>query len=193
MTQASHITYHREGTRAWTQGLAIWTQQELRAGVTTPDLARETEDLLRYFVTYLHEQDTRLRAQETSAYGYWLVQFRSSADGFLDLWEVDPTTLEYVPGVTHAITFWRAQQRLCREAGAAFDPPFMARLGVISDGVYEGLLVEGMRYPSPEHMSGWWFVADQYDGNIDSMRPVHLHHITAARPELAQYLALPTG
>lgn len=36
------------------------------------------------------------------------------------------------------------------------DPPFPApdQLVVMSEGVYEGDVVEGVRYPSPEHMSG---------------------------------------
>jgi hypothetical protein len=53
--------------------------------------------------------------------------------------------------------------------------------------------VQGIRYPSPDHMSGWWITTDRYDGNIKSLRYEHTYHVTAARPALAKYLALPDG
>ncbi|WP_259368131.1 MULTISPECIES: hypothetical protein [unclassified Colwellia] len=53
--------------------------------------------------------------------------------------------------------------------------------------------MEGVRYPSPEHMSGWWLTTDEYDGNIDSLVTVHFQHIIEKRPELALYMALPFG
>jgi hypothetical protein len=67
------------------------------------------------------------------------------------------------------------------------------RLVVVSDGVLESEPVEAVRYPSPEHMSGWWITTDRYNGDVQSLRTHHLYHLTAARPELAQYLALPYG
>ena len=53
--------------------------------------------------------------------------------------------------------------------------------------------VQGVRYPSPDPMSGWWITTDQYDGDINSLKREHTSHVTAARPDLAKYLALPTG
>jgi hypothetical protein len=59
--------------------------------------------------------------------------------------------------------------------------------------VLQGDVVQGVRYPSPEHMSGWWITTDRYDGDIRSLTQEHLYHLTAARPDLARYLALPFG
>jgi hypothetical protein len=67
------------------------------------------------------------------------------------------------------------------------------QLVVISEGVYEGDMVEGVRYPSPKHMSGWWLTTDRYDGNIKSLKTVHFHHITERRPDLSGFLGLPFG
>jgi hypothetical protein len=63
----------------------------------------------------------------------------------------------------------------------------------VSEGVFEGRDVEAMRYPAPEHMSGWWTTTDLYDGNVESIRTEHAYHLVEHRPELVQYLALPPG
>lgn len=75
------------------------------------------------------------------------------------------------------------------------DGPFPApdQLVVISEGVYEGDVVEGVRYPSPEHMSGWWLTTDRYDGNIKSLKNVHFRHIAEMRPDISDFLRLPFG
>ena len=54
-------------------------------------------------------------------------------------------------------------------------------------------MVQGVRYPSPPHMSGWWITTDLYDDDITSLKTVHACHVTAVRPEQARYLALPPG
>ncbi|MBF7074579.1 hypothetical protein ISG33_14330 [Glaciecola sp. MH2013] len=42
---------------------------------------------------------------------------------------------------------------------------------VISDGIYENNgPVEGVRYPSPEHMSGWWLTTELYNGDIKTLK-----------------------
>ncbi len=64
---------------------------------------------------------------------------------------------------------------------------------IVSDGVMEGDAVQGIRYPSPPHMSGWWITTDRYNGQIESLRNEHLYHVTAVRPDLARYVALPFG
>ncbi|MBA6234511.1 immunity protein Imm33 domain-containing protein [Colwellia sp. MB02u-11] len=86
------------------------------------------------------------------------------------------------------------QQECCDHYNAQCLPVKKAQLVTISKGIYEGVNpVEGVRYPSPEHMSGWWLTTDEYDGNIDSLVTVHFQHIIEKRPELALYMALPFG
>ncbi len=76
---------------------------------------------------------------------------------------------------------------------APFKPPRADQLVAVSAGVMEGDAVQGVRYPSPRHMSGWWLSTNQYDGSDQSMANQHCYHVTHARPELAPYLALPNG
>ena len=42
-------------------------------------------------------------------------------------------------------------------------------------------------------MSGWVIVTDEYDGDVQSLTQQHTYHVTAVRPDLAPYLALPPG
>ena len=85
------------------------------------------------------------------------------------------------------------QKECCQHYGVAPAPVDEEQLVVISDGVYEGLPIEGIRYPAPQHMSGWWLTTEQYDGNTENLKTVHFSHIIEIRPEVAIYMALPSG
>ena len=86
------------------------------------------------------------------------------------------------------------QKECCEHYSARYEKIDTEQLVVISEGIYEGVVpVEGIRYPSPDHMSGWWLTTDQYNGNADTLKTVHFHHIVEHRPELAVYMALPFG
>lgn len=78
------------------------------------------------------------------------------------------------------------------ELGPTFAPQ-PDQLVVISEGVYEGDVVEGVRYPSPPHMSGWWVTTNRYKGNISSLKTVHFRHVAETRPDLARFWPLPFG
>jgi len=82
----------------------------------------------------------------------------------------------------------------CEHYGTTCQVVKSEQLVAISKGVLEGTVpVEGVRYPSPDHMSGWWLTTDEYNGNIDSLKTVHFEHIIECRPDLAMYMALPFG
>ncbi|OAS21749.1 hypothetical protein A8708_16695 [Paenibacillus oryzisoli] len=85
------------------------------------------------------------------------------------------------------------QKQECQEHGATPEFPIFNQMIVISKGVYEGLAIDAVRYPSPEHMSGWWLTTDMYDGNVESLMTVHYHHVAFNRPDLIKYFALPYG
>ncbi len=86
------------------------------------------------------------------------------------------------------------QIKCCSHYDANYTPVKPDQLVVISDGICEGVNpVEGVRYPSPEHMSGWWLTTDDYNGDVDSLQKVHFHHIEEKRPDLALYMSLPFG
>jgi hypothetical protein len=159
--------------------------------VASPHLAAEAEAFLCYVTEYLRASDAVIRPAETLRYGYWLTKF-VEADDSLEAWEYNADATEFVPGVTLAATYWRDQHRTCGRLQAEFQPPRPDSLVVISEGVLEGDRdVQGIRYPSPEHMSGWWLTTSRFDGNPKSLKTTHAYHVTAARPELAHLIALP--
>lgn len=176
-----------------TSGLTFCANSEISVWVGGASLVPTAEEFLQYVSEYLACSSKQIRSGETMAYGYWLVKFEASDNGSLETWEYNANATDFVRGANLALTYWRDQHFICRRYKAEFRPPRPDRLTVVSKGVLEGMPVEGVRYPSPEHMSGWWLTTDEYDGNIESLRHHHTYHVTAARPELAKYLALPEG
>jgi len=183
----------RTGNATRTKGLVELGHPELLATVDHPDLAFEAEAFLRYVIDYLMTHNATLTHGQTLMYGYWLTKFIKRGD-ILETWEYKADATEFVPGVTLAATYWRDQHRTCTRLRADFNPPRPDRLVVISAGVLEGDSdVQGVRYPSPEHMSGWWLTTSRFDGNIETLRTTHAYHVTAARSDLAHLIALPCG
>ena len=176
-----------------TVGLVSSGHSELRADVHDSKLLRGTEEFLRFVAKYLTTSGKRIRLGETMPYGYWLVKFQDGGSHTFETWEYNAAGTEFVKGANLTVRYWRDQHLLCRQHAAEFRPPRPDKLTVVSKGVLEGLPVQGVRYPSPDHMSGWWITTDQYDGNINSLKREHTYHVTAARPDLAKYLALPEG
>jgi hypothetical protein len=176
-----------------TVGLAPVGHLELRAEVLDPELMGDAEEFLNYVTHYVTTSGKRICPGETMAYGYWLVKFERADDDTLETWEYTADASDFVKGANLTLRYWRDQHIICKLHGAEFRPPRPDKMTVVSAGVLEGAPVEGVRYPSPDHMSGWWITTDQYNGDIKTLKHQHTYHVTAARPELAKYLALPDG
>jgi hypothetical protein len=187
------VRYKQDDLRVSTDGLLRQGQAELTIAVSSPDLMPDADFFLRFVVNYLNEAGARITAGQTLVYGYWLVKFQPFPNGSLDVWEYNAQATEFVPRGDLALNYWRRQRGICESAQADFMPPSPENLTSVSAGVMEGRPVEGVRYHSGEPMSGWIIVTDEYDGNIKSLRNEHTYHITAARPDLAKFLALPCG
>jgi hypothetical protein len=166
---------------------------EVRVEVRNPGLMEEAESFLRYVANQITMHEMQIRPGETMAYGYWLVKFEEGEAETLETWEHDAEGMEFVKGVDQALIYWRDQHWVCSLYSAEFKAPRAKQLTVVSEGVLDGLPLKAVRYPSPDHMSGWWLVTELYDGNIKSLKNEHTFHVTAARPELAKFLALPNG
>lgn len=175
-----------------TEGLDELRHPELVVSIMDDSLRQEAEEFLFFLCNYI-EQGNKLRPNETLAYGYWLTKFQLRDNRSLETWEYNADATEFVAGASLALRYWREQHEICRKYGADFHPPRPDMLTVVSKGVLDGLPVQGVRYPSPEHMSGWWITTNLYDGDVNSLQHEHTYHITAARPDLAKYLALPHG
>lgn len=180
-----------------TQGLNTHGQPELVAEVRDANLIPGAQDLLRYIGAYLLLPDVHVMPDETCGYGYSMVKFGDAGPGRLRLWGArhgaDENT-EFVPWVDFPIRLWQDQHALCNHFGAEFTPPALDQLAAISDGVYDGKPVEGVRYHTTEPtMSGWFLMTDQYNGDYRTLQVEHLYHVTAERPDLTTLIALPPG
>lgn len=187
------ITFEKKGLTVATQRLVEIGHPELRVEVGTPSLLNEGESFLRFVTDYLLRGEKTLRPGETLTYGYWLTKFESLSPDVLEVWEYNAEATEFVKGASLALTYWRDQHSVCRKYGAEFQPPRPDLLTVVSEGVLEGRTVQGVRYSSPEGMSGWWITTDLYDGDVSTLKHEHTYHVTAVRPDLAKFLALPVG
>jgi hypothetical protein len=191
--ELSEVKVLRRDLILQTEGLSQRDHPELWVRVDDPGLVAEAENFLRFVVDYIETQSTRIRPGETLAYGYWLTKFDLVDDGMLHVFEYNPEATEFIPGLKYTLTYWRDQHKTCAQFNASFSPPRPDKMVAISDGVMEGDPVEGVRYPSPEHMSGWWLTTDRYNGDISTIKTTHLHHVTAKRPDLVRFVALPYG
>jgi hypothetical protein len=176
-----------------TEGLKAHAHPEIMVQVADSNLLGEAEEMLLYIAKYISECNTSIKANETMSYGYWLLEFRQADVDLLEVWECNLDATELTRGANLALQYWRDQHQVCEKFGGLFSPPIPDRLAVISEGVIEGEPVQGIRYPSPEHMSGWWVTTDRYNGKVDSLRTIHMFHLTSARPDLAPYISLPYG
>lgn len=165
---------------------------ELRLQLADHSLIDDAHWLLQTTISYMRDQHRVIKPDETMSFGYWGIKFHGASSS-LELWEFDDEWNDVVPGAERALRFWHDQAEVCRSVGAAFHPPLATTMAAVSSGVLDGQAVDGIRYPSPSHMSGWYLTTDLYNGDINTMSVIHLHHVTHARPDLARYLALPFG
>jgi hypothetical protein len=176
-----------------TDGFRAVNGAELRIKVGDPNLLAEGQEFLRFVVSYVSDSGRKILAEETLNYGYWLVKFRQGSAEELEIWEYNPEATDFVCGGTLTLHYWREQHRVCSSQHATFAPPRPDKLTMVSAGVLEGLPINGVRYALQEHMSGWLLVSSEYDGNIKSLTSHHTYHVTAIRPDVAPFLALPVG
>jgi hypothetical protein len=119
---------------------------------------------------------------------------KDTPEGDFEVFESTPEGTDYVRGASLTLRYWLEQSNICRQAGAPFEPPYADQKVATSVGVMEGdVPVWGVRYSAPPHMSGWYLTTDRYSGNIEDLKVGHLHHLTALRPDLVRFLALPHG
>ena len=189
---ASVPVIREEGGLLKTVGLVSAGHPEIVVRKPTANLDRPTRELLGHLAKDVMQRGAVFRDGETLELGYWLLRFTARGSG-LELWERTADGERHVEGCELAAGYWQAQHEVCAQAGAEFSPPRPDQRAAVSPGVLEGKAVDGVRYPAPPHMSGWWFLADDFQGDTSCVTVHHLVHISARRPDLAPYLALPHG
>ncbi|ASE62582.1 hypothetical protein EG352_11065 [Chryseobacterium indologenes] len=174
-----------------TKGLASYIGKEIRVikGVNDQD---DYVSIIKFFIDYIVENKPIISDNENVAYYSWLLQFRLE-ENFYDIYEINSDGSEFNKGCDTAISIIRNQSEICAHYGLPTQFPNFNQMVVISKGVYEGKDIEAIRYESPENMSGWWLITDDYDDNIESLMTVHYHHIAFTRADILGYLAIPFG
>lgn len=191
MSNKFEIVLHN-GT-ALTRGLSVFSQTELSIQFHSENLRGFAEDLLRSAGTYATSIDVRLKPGETIGLQSWIYKLQEHS-GHLELHELTENGHEFKRGCSFSASFTKQQKAICDAHAVA--PVFCStnQMVAVSDGVMTGKLpIEGVRYPSPEHMSGWWITTDDFNGNIDEIKTVHMGHIISDRPDIRCMLALPHG
>lgn len=151
-------------------------------------------NVLQYLIDYVLDDSPEIVPDQTFGYHSWALKFCQTNDShYLEIWEAKSDGSGFVEGVDYALKVTQEQINKCNEYDVLPTFPNFNQKIVISKGVYEGYNVDAVRYPSPEHMSGWWLITDLYDGNTDSLMVVHFYHVAFERPELLEFLALPFG
>lgn len=180
--------------RAWTVGLPRFGQQDLRVQVASDDLVEPSVVLLRVIAAYIKSQDRRIVDGETFQYGTWSIRLKDGPDGFLDAYDIDLVTGEFVLGASQAIACWESQQVICDRVDSEFEPARLGDYAAVTTGVLEGEPAIAVRYPPDrEGMTGWFFVASSWNGAPGSVRIEHLYTVAQKLPDALQFMALPPG
>lgn len=164
---------------------------ELKLSIKTKAEA-EYLDVMCYLIDYIRATSPEISDGQTISYYSWILKFVKSGN-YLELTEATADGSDYCDGADYSITVLADQQLECKAHQVAPLFPNFGQYLMISDGVYEGLPVNGVRYMSPSHMTGWWLTTDEYNDDVKSLKNVHFFHVAFTRPDILKYLALPPG
>lgn len=192
MTVYKEIEINVDNNYVETKGLKSYLDKEIRV-VIGNNSQEDYINVIEYIVDYITNNKPMISENQNIGYYSWLLQFRIDDENYYDLYEVNVDGSDFNRGCDNAISIIRSQSELCSHYGLATQFPNFNQMIVISDGVYEGKDIEGIRYESPDHMSGWWLITDDYNDNIESLKTVHFYHVAFQRPDILKYLALPLG
>lgn len=189
-----HLVADASARTVTTRGLSQYGLWDIEVPFIRDSLLREAEAFIRFMVEYQYQSKKVIRPEETVTYGYWTVKFIRDQEILRVCEYLGDGRQEWAVGVERTLSYWQGQRELCSSFGVAFAPPHGSEFALVSAGVLEhSFPVEGVRYPSEAPDSGWIFTTDMYDGNIYTLKKVHLHHVTDARQELARVVGLPFG
>ena len=150
-------------------------------------------EVLEFIVNYLVNSNVALRDEETIVYKSWLVKVKKIETGLMEIWEAAPNGEGFQLGCDHLIKLSQHQTNFCKSYNVEPLFPGFGQKVVYSKGIYEGLPIEAVRYPSPNHMTGWYLTTEMYDNNTENLMLDHFFHFAFGRPELLGLLSLPSG
>ena len=95
----------------------------------------------------------------------------------INMFGARPNGDDYIERVDFAISVVETQEKECSVRNVLPIFPLFSQMIAVSKGVLEGEIIDAVRYPSPDHMTGWWLTTELYDGNIESLQVIHYYHL----------------
>ncbi|PRB00444.1 hypothetical protein CQ046_18430 [Chryseobacterium sp. MYb7] len=175
-----------------TKELDSYISKEIRITIGNDQLENYIE-VIKYIIDYIIDSKPIISENQNIGYYSWLLQFRLGENNYYDLYEANSDGSDFNKGCDTAISVVRKQSEICWQQNLIPLFPNFNQSVVISNGVYEGKDVEGIRYDSPHDESGWYLITDDYNDDIKSLKMVHFYHVAFARPDVLKYLAIPFG
>ncbi|UKB81349.1 hypothetical protein [Chryseobacterium sp. MEBOG07] len=175
-----------------TKGLNSYISKEIKVIIGNNQPENYIE-VIKYIIDYIVDSKPIISENQNIGYYSWLLQFRLGENNCYDIYEANSDGSDFNKGCDMAISVVRKQSEICWQQNLVPLFPNFNQSVVISDGVYEGKDIEGIRYDSPQDESGWYLITDDYNDDIKSLKMVHFFHVAFARPDILKYLAIPFG
>lgn len=191
MIKYRNVTINSDSVYIYTEGLISIIEKEIRV---IKGYFEELEyiEVIKYLIDYVVDNKPTILDNQSIGYYSWYLQFKNDSK-YYNLYEITDNGENLNEGCDLAISIIKNQSEICFQHELIPLFPNFNQQVVISKGVYEGKDIEGIRYDSPEHMTGWWLITDDYDDNIESLKTVHYYHVAFTRPDILKYLAIPFG
>lgn len=149
-------------------------------------------NFLKLFIDYILDDNRLILDGETSAYGLWVVKFITNGT-ILEVYEFDSNMENWIIGAETAITLIEEQREVCRGVNVQSDMPKIMQKIAFNTEVLSNKDVKGRRYHEPSHMSGWYIITDEFNGDIKTLNVWPLIDFVKHRKDLVKFLALPEG
>lgn len=149
--------------------------------------------LIKYVIDYISAEKAVILPNQTIAFNSWVLNFIEVEKQVLEIYELSICKNDFITGAEYSLKLLDNQVSICEKFSSKFSFPSIKQKIVISKGVLDNLGVEAVRYPSPQHMSGWWITTDLYNGDINTLLQVDFYELSIKRPDLLKYLALENG
>jgi hypothetical protein len=176
-----------------TQGFLEANDAELQIAVREPSLLGDAGRLAQALVEYVLSSGNKILPNQTVAWATWLLKFVPDGSRTLSAYEADVEHGDFSHGATFTIQTWNAQTKVCTDNNVPYDAPAFTEFVVVAPGVLNGEPIDGVRYPYQRPNTGWWLFCPSYDGDVNSVQRIPLHHLYHHNTTAAPFLGLGPG